>query len=300
MTAKNKDKAVGPIQQEENQLPGGVILETKQEPEVDWKAERLPRRVQLLEGAHLIAPASTKGGPGKSTTVIVLAMICERLGIPYIVANFDTTNSALAASLGDEGMIVELDARTPELARKSLSELTASARKQGAIILLDYPGAVDAKESSLLENVQRARILTRCDSFKMIAPISPDGRELEGAYRAIQIFEPEALLLRARRPSKHAPSFESFGEVWNVLKEYPVWECEQWTQAMKEVITRSGCYTHLPKVTELEKYLELNQGKISEVEQLDIEDVLAHVEDAAKAVYHFLLKDITKVVQVGV
>lgn len=73
----------------------------------------------------------------------------------------------------------------------------------------------------------------------MIIPVSPDSEELEGAISAISLLKPERVLIRARRPSRHAPAWESFAP-WEYLKEHPQWDCEQWTQSMKDIITRTG------------------------------------------------------------
>lgn len=154
----------------------------------------------------------------------------------------------------------------------------------------DFAGGLSALALEL-PLIRRARIMERCESLSMIAPVSPDPDEVECAYRAIEIFEPTSVLIRARRPNKFSPPFESFGG-WDALSKHPIWECEQWLRSMKEIMTRSGAYAHLPPVPDLPKYLAENYEKLSDVEQLDIEDVIAHVELAAKMIYHHLLADI--------
>ena len=64
---------------------------------------------------------------------------------------------------------------------------------------------------------------------------------------------------------------------------------------MKEVMTRTGRYAHLPPMPQLAKYAAENANSLSEVEALDIEDVLRHVETAAAAIYNHLLREITAV-----
>lgn len=255
---------------------------------------KLPRKLALMAGAHLILPGSTKGGPGKSSTIITTAAACKMVGLPYIVASYDQTNSALERSLGD-GVVVTLDAQTPELARSTLSAVTSLARKTHSLILLDIPGAMNHKASVLLDNIKSARVMERCESLSFVLPVSPDPEELEGACKGIEIFEPDRILLRARKPSRHAPAFESFGKPWEYLQQFPMWNCEQWTQTQKDIITRSGSYAYLPPVPNLAAYLTDNFGKISEVEELDIEDVVHHVEIAAAALYEHILAPITTI-----
>jgi len=257
------------------------------------KLSKIPRKLHLKPGAHIIMPGSTKGGPGKTTIIITMAGVCKLAGLNYIVASFDQSNTALERSLGKD-VVVTLDAQTPELARMSLSEVAKHAREYNAIILMDMPGALTNKESVLLDNIRSARVLERCDSLSMIIPISPDPEEIEGGCSAITLFKPDRILLRARKPTKYAPSFESFEKPWSFLSQYPSWDCEQWTQSMKEVITRSGEYTMLPTVPDLAAYLAKNYGTIPEVHELDIEDVVNHLEIAATAIYKHILQPITE------
>lgn len=252
----------------------------------------LPLRFQLMAGAYLLIPGSTKGGPGKTTVIYTVAAALRMMGIPYIVGSFDSTNSALEQSIGRENIIF-LDAQTPELARQSMAEMTKQCRKKRAIGLMDLPGAVDNKESQLMDNIRAARILERCDKLLMIAPVKPDKVEIECAYNAIKLFDPDSLLIRAWRPSKHAPAWDSF-PAWAELAKFPQWECENWTQAQKDVFTRTGNYTNLPFVPKLNKYFSDNEQTLDEVTLLDIEDAVIHLEHIAKIVFHHLLRDITE------
>ena len=252
----------------------------------------LPLRFQLMEGAYLLIPGSTKGGPGKTTIVYTMAAALRMLGIPYVVGSFDDTNTALEQSLGKEN-IIQLDAQTPELARKSMAEMTRQCRERRAVGLMDLPGAVDNKESQLMDNIRAARVLERCDKLLMISPVRPDRVELECAFNAINLFSPDKLLIRAWRPNKHSPAWDTF-PAWAVLSEYPQWECENWTQAQKDVFTRSGNYENLPVVPELADYLRDNEQMLEEVKLLDIEDAVIHVEHIAKIIYYHLLREITE------
>ena len=255
------------------------------------KTIKIPRRLLLKAGAHIIVPGNTKGGPGKSTTIITLAGVCRLAGLQFIVATYDDSNTTLERSLG-KGVVVTLDAQTPELARSTLAEVVKMARETHAIILIDLPGALTNKESVLLENIRKARVLERCNSFAMIVPVSPDSEELEGAITAISLFEPERVLIRARRPSRHAPAWESFPP-WAYLSKFPQWDCEQWTQTMKDIVTRTGQYANLPPVPDLTTYLAENCATMDDAEELDIEDVVVHLETAAAAIYEHILQPIT-------
>lgn len=257
------------------------------------KYTKIPRRLQLKAGAHIVVPGSTKGGPGKSSTIITMAGVCRLVGLPYIVASYDQSNTTLERSLG-KGVVVILDAQTPELARSTLAAVVKLARENRAIILMDLPGAVNNKESVLLENIRKARVLERCDSFSAVIPVSPDPEELDGAISGIMEFKPERVLIRARRPNRHAPEWESF-KPWDYLSKFPMWECEHWTQSMKDIITHSGQYVALPPVPDLPDYLAANSGKLDDVEELDIEDVVNHLEIAAGAIYEHILEPITEV-----
>lgn len=253
---------------------------------------KIPRRLLLKAGAHIIVPGSTKGGPGKSSTIITMAGVCRLAGLPFIVASYDQSNTTLERSLG-KGVVVTLDAQTPELARSTLAAVVKLAREKRAIILMDLPGALTNKESVLLENIGKARVLERCDSFSMVVPVSPDSEELEGAISAISLLKPERVLIRARRPTRHAPAWESFAP-WEYLSKFPQWDCEQWTQTMKDIITRNGQYANLPPVPDLAAYLAENCGKMDDAEELDIEDVVNHLEIAASAIYEHILEPITE------
>lgn len=256
------------------------------------KLIKIPRRLLLKAGAHIIVPGSTKGGPGKSSTIITMAGVCRLAGMPFIVATYDDSNTTLERSLG-KGVVVILDAQTPELARSTLAAVVKLAKENRAIILMDLPGALTNKESVLLENIRKARVLERCESFSMIVPVSPDSEELEGAISAISLFEPERILIRARRPSRHAPAWESFVP-WEYLSKHPLWDCEQWTQTMKDIITRTGQYANLPPVPDLPVYLAENCAKMDDAEELDIEDVVNHLEMAAGVIYEHILEPITE------
>jgi len=258
---------------------------------------KIPRRLLLKAGAHLIIPGSTKGGPGKSSVIITMAGVCRLAGLPFIVASYDQSNTTLERSLG-KGVIVTLDAQTPELARSTLAAVVKMARENHAIILMDLPGALNNKESVLLDNIRKARVLERCDSFAMIVPVSPDPEELEGAISAINLFQPERVLIRARRPTKHAPVWESFAP-WEYLSKFPQWDCEQWTQTMKDIITRTGEYANLPPVPDLPAYLIENFAKLDDNEELNIEDVVLHLETAAAAIYEHILQPITYQEELG-
>lgn len=256
------------------------------------KLVKIPRRLLLKAGAHIIVPGSTKGGPGKSSTIITMAGVCRLAGLPYIIASYDQSNTTLERSLG-KGVVVTLDAQTPELARSTLAAVVKLAKEKGAIILMDLPGALTNKESALLENIRKARVLERCKSLSMIVPVSPDSEELEGAISAISLFEPERVLIRARRPSRHAPTWESFAP-WEYLSKFPTWDCEQWTQTMKDIITHTGQHANLPPVPDLSAYLAENFGKMDDAEELDIEDVVNHLEIAAASIYEHILEPITE------
>jgi hypothetical protein len=263
-----------------------------QQPPKNMKNIKIPRRLLLKAGAHVIVPGSTKGGPGKSSTIITVAGVCSLAGLPFIVASYDQSNTTLERSLG-KGVVVTLDAQTPELARSTLAAVVKMARENRAIILIDLPGAVNNKESVLIENIRKARMLERCDSFSLIVPVSPDPEELEGAISGISLFQPERVLIRARLPSRHAPSWDSFGP-WEYLSKFPQWECEQWTQTMKDIITRTGQYGNMPPVPELATYLAENCSKMDDAEELDIQDVVNHLEVAASAIYKHILEPITE------
>ncbi len=256
------------------------------------KLIKIPRRLLLKAGAHIIVPGSTKGGPGKSSTIITMAGVCSIAGLPFIVVTYDDSNTTLERSLG-EGRVVTLDAQTPELARATLAAVVKLALEKRAIILMDLPGALNNKESVLLENVRKARVLERCDSFSMIVPVSPDSEELEGGISAIKLFEPERILVRARRPNRHAPAFESFG-AWEYLSKLPQWDCEQWTDTTKAIITRFGKFANLPPVPELPEYLAKNYDTLDMDEQLDVEDAVNHLELAAGVIYEHILEPITE------
>lgn len=252
----------------------------------------LPRRIQLIAGAHYLIPGSTKGGPGKTTTIYTTAAACRMLGLPYLIANFDDTNDSLQQSLGKD-VVVSLNAETPDRARRSMSAVSQKARLMRALMLLDLPGAANSKTSQLIENIHAARILERCESLTMICPIKPDKDELEGAVKAMELFEPTKVLLRAWKPGKYTAEWKSFG-IWDELKQFPVWECENWTASQKSVFTRSGEYAKLPPVPELARYLAENADHLDEVELLDVEDAVIHIEHAAKIIYHHLLREITE------
>ena len=255
------------------------------------KLVKIPRRLLLKAGAHIVVPGSTKGGPGKSSTIITMAGVCRLAGLPFIVASYDQSNTTLERSLGKD-TVVMLDAQTPELARSTLAAVVKRARENRAIILMDLPGALTNKESLLLENVRKARVLERCD-FSMIVPVSPDSEEIEGAISALKLFDPDRVLIRARRPSRHAPEWESF-QPWEYLKQYPQWDCEQWTQSQKDIITHNGKYANLPPVPDIAEYLAQNYNDLDMDEQLDLEDVVNHLEQAAAAIYEHILEPITE------
>ncbi len=252
----------------------------------------LPRKLQLIAGAHYIMPGSTKGGPGKTTCAYTCAAACRMMGLPYLVANFDDTNTSLEQSLGKD-VVVSLDAETPDRARRSMSAVSQEARKRGALILLDFPGATNGRASQLIENIHAARILERCDSLGMICPIKPDKDELEGAVIAMQLFEPGRVLLRTWKTAKFGPEWNSF-KVWDQLKRFPIWDCDNWNRSQKAVFTRTEGYAKLPAVPDLARYLAENADHLDEVELLDIEDAVIHIEHAAKMIYHHLLRDITE------
>lgn len=254
---------------------------------------KIPRKLLLKAGAHIIIPGSTKGGPGKSSTIITIAAVCRLAGLPYIVCSYDQSNTTLERSLG-KGVVVTLDAQTPELARSTLAAVVKAAREKGAIILMDLPGAITNKESLLLENINKARMLERCDSVALVIPVSPDPEELEGAITGISIFEPERVLIRARRPHRFAPAWESFPAPWQYLSKFPQWDCEQWTDTTKAIFTHTGKYVNYPPVPELPAYLTENAHKMDDEEELDLEDVVNHLEMAASAIYEHILEPITE------
>lgn len=262
------------------------------------KFNKIPRKLLLKAGAHIIMPGSTKGGTGKSSTIITLAGVCQLAGIPYIVASYDQSNTTLERSLG-ENVVTVLDAQTPELARSTLAEIVKHSIAHRAIILMDLPGALTNKESVLLENINKTRVLNRCQSLSMIIPVSPDAEELEGAISAINLFSPSRILVRARRPSRHAPAWESFLP-WEYLSKHPQWECEQWTQTTKDIITRNGKFRNLPAVPALAAYLAENCAKMELDDELDIEDVVNHLELAASVIYKHILEPITELPPIGI
>lgn len=252
----------------------------------------LPRDLEFIDGAHMVVAGSTKGGPGKSSTIITAAGVCSHLDLQYIVASYDQSNTTLERCLG-AGSVTILDAQTPELARSTLAAVMTVAKKNRAIVLLDLPGAMNTKESALLENIQKARLIEDFESLYMVCPVSPDAEELEGACAAIKIFQPDQVLIRARRPSKYCSDFPDFVKPWTYLKEFPIWECEQWSKTIKDIYDHTGRFSHLPPVPKLKSYLTANFGKLSMGEEKDIEDVLLHVDAAARPIYEHLFANIT-------
>jgi hypothetical protein len=256
-------------------------------------ASPLPSRLELTEKFVLVFPGSTKGGPGKSSTVITAAAAFKVLGLPVIVGTYDTTNDTLTKALGEN--VIRLNAETPESARRDLAAFKKACLEAGAIGMIDLPGAVNNQASSLIENIRRARIM-EMGHLILISPVRPDRDEIEGAHNAITLFDPDSTLLRAWKPSNHSEDWESF-EAWKFLKPLNIWPCENWTAAMKAVLTRSGPYSHLPTVPEIPQYLAENYDKLEDVPRLDIEDAVDHIQHMAKYLYHTVLRDITQPVQ---
>jgi hypothetical protein len=258
----------------------------------------LPPKLELTEEFVLIIPGSTKGGPGKSSTVITGAAALKLLGLPVVVGSFDTTNHTLTKALGD--VVVRLNAETPESARADLAEFKRACLAERAIGLIDLPGAMNNQASRLLENIRRARIMEKCHLI-LISPVRPDADEIEGAHDAINLFDPDATLLRAWNPEEQGLDWDSF-EAWKLLNQLDIWPCESWTQAMKTVFTRSGNYRDLPPVPEIPRYLADYYETLKDVPRYDIEDAVDHLYHMAKYLYHTVLKDITRPVseQTGV
>jgi hypothetical protein len=251
----------------------------------------VPRHLELTEDFVLIFPGSFKGGPGKSTTLITVASGLRLLGLKFLVGTYDTTNETLSKAFGEDN-VVTLEARDEKQTRADLAKFKNTCRENKAIGLIDLPGAVNNQTSTLIDNLSKARIVESAHLI-LICPVRPDKDEIEGAFAAIEIFDPNSVLLRAWRPSMSWPPWESFA-AWKHLENFPVWHCDNWTASIKEVLTRSGGYTDLPTVPDIPKYLADNYKNLKDIPRLDIEDAVEHLEDISKYLYHTVLKDITR------
>jgi len=251
----------------------------------------IPRHLELTNKFVLILPGSVKGGPGKSSTVITAAAGLRILGIPFLIGTYDTTNDTLPNAFGKESIVI-LEAGDDKQTRDDLAAFKKRCVDAGAIGIIDLPGAVNNQTSVLIENLGRARIL-ELGYLILICPVRPDRDEIEGAYAAIEIFDPNVVLLRAWRPSRSFPNWDTFA-AWKHLQKFPIWHCDNWTTSMKEVLTRSGNYARLPIVPEIPQYLADNASTLDDVARLDIEDVVDHLHHVAAYLYHTVLKDITR------
>jgi len=250
------------------------------------KYVKIPRRLRLKEGAHLIMPGSTMGGSRKSTMIITLACVCTLAGLNYTIITLDPYSQSLQRALGE--IVVKIPSITSESGRQSLLEIVEQAKTSNSIILMDMPSGF----GGLLENSSAIR--SYCDNFDsvgVIAPISSDQWDQECAASAIELLQPDHVLLSyvvSRRTA--SPLLES-------LSKYPCWESSHWVQGMKDVARHSGAYADLPVLTKIPAYLAEKANELDTLVELDLEDFMHDIEIAGGAIYTHLLEPITSVVE---
>lgn len=247
---------------------------------------KIPRRLLLKAGAHIIVPGSTNGGTRKSTMIITVACVCALAGLNCTVITLDPYSQSLQQALGET--VVRIPSITSESGRQSLLEIVEQAKTSNSIILMDMPsGFLEFPET-------HAAIRSYCDNFDsvgVIAPITFDQWDQKCAASAIELLQPDHVLLNyvvSRRMG--SPLLES-------LSKYPCWQSEQWTQAMKSVFNRCGPYANLPPVTKIPAYLAEKPKDLDIQVELDLEDFMHDIEIAGAAIYTHLLEPITSIVE---
>ena len=252
------------------------------------KLIKIPRRLLLKAGAHIIVPGSTLGGTRKSTMIITVACVCALAGLNCTVVSLDLYNQPLQLALGD---VVAISSITSECGRQSLQEIFEQAKTNNSIILMDMPGVLPG-----LPETQDA-IRSYCDlydSVSMIAPISSDKWDQECAFSAIELLQPDRVLVsycEMLTCRKLPPTIKE------ELSQYPYWESSRWVQGMKDVAGHRGAYADLPALTKIPAYLAEKTKELDTLAELDLEDFMHDIEIAGGAIYTHLLEPITTVVE---
>ncbi len=252
------------------------------------KHVKIPRRLLLQAGAHIIVPGSTRGGTRKSTMIITMACVCALAGLNCTVVSLDPNYQPLQLALGD---VVAIPSITSESGRQSLQEIFEQAKTNQSIILMDMPGVF----LELPETQDAVR--SYCDlydSVGMIAPISSDEWDQECAVSAIELLQPDRVLVSycETLTSRRLPPV-----IMDKLSQYPYWESNRWTQAMKDLAGHRGAFADLPALIEIPAYLTTNGGELDLSMELDLEDFIHDIETAGGAIYEHLLKPITTVIE---
>lgn len=252
------------------------------------KFVKIPRRLLLQAGAHIIVPGSTLGGTRKSTMIITVACVCALAGLNFTVVTLDPYYQPLQRALGD---VVAIPLITSESGRQSLQEIVHQAQTNNAIILMDLPGMLLGYPET------QDAIRSHFDNYQtlgVIAPISSDEWDQECAVSAIELLQPDRVLISycERNTRRELPPM-----IMEKLSQYPYWESSRWIEGMKDVAGHRGAYADLPVLTEIPAYFAVKGGELDTLVELELEDFMHDIEIAGGAIYEHLLKPITTVVE---
>lgn len=130
-----------------------------------------------MDGLHVIMSASQKGGVAKSTSIAEFAAAFKLAGIPVVVATMEASKEGKGKNDYLEKIlrgtdVMEIDGHDVMTVGDSLGEAMDEAEEQGAVLLLDVPGALFNSGNNVFERVVSSRLLQDLDTLTLLSPVS--------------------------------------------------------------------------------------------------------------------------------
>ena len=169
-----------------------------------------------MPAMHTLALASTKGGCGKSTLAIHLAVAAQQAGLDTLLADLDPHSQTAAE------WATERDASTPTVIRATADDIQALQQQAQSeafdLLVLDCPPYIDAT----------VRSATQAADFTLI-PTPPRFADLRVIPRVIERTHPPfAVVLNACPPGLNAQPASKTLEVWQLLTDNKIPVADVW------------------------------------------------------------------------
>ena len=227
----------------------------------------------LMPGAHVVMVAGGNKTLRAITTMIMVAT-CRMFNLKHICACTEENAALLARSLSEKEMTT-FDPSAPRLTLDTLRCLTEKSRENSAALLIDIGMKRGDELSPLVEEMG----LRRLETLTLVLPVHREV-DLSACARVINHCKPEHVMIHAYdmgyRNFRHDKSIGMF------LERFPIWMSEKPTSRMINVIRRSGKFSYLPAIPELDNYRSDFSQYIEASHRREILNVLRYVVAGAR------------------
>jgi hypothetical protein len=182
-----------------------------------------------VDGLHLIMAVNQKGGASKTTTIAETAVGLSDLGIPLLIVNLEVTeedsstaNQRLRTMLRGT-QIINLDCSDVSKVLKELGKILQVARRSGAVVLMDIPGAMMTVGNGIWKNIQKTQYLRKVDSLTLIGTVTNERDHFNTALHITNAISHvnKKVFYRGWDNPLHTKRLQDMDEWKEVTKVYP-------------------------------------------------------------------------------